>query len=125
MARAWTLASRPAGLPTDSNFALLETPDAPLADGEFRIANSWLSVDPYMRGRMNDAKSYADPFILGEPMTGGAVGVVSESNNADYPVGTKVLHMGGWRDSVVLGGGNTPPDALMRSSIEIRTMAFF
>eukprot|EP01041_Mallomonas_annulata_P027212 gene27212-48747_t len=109
MARAWTLASRPAGLPNDSNFAMIETPDAPLAEGEFRVKNSWLSVDPYMRGRMNDAKSYADPFQLGEPMTGGAVGTVTDSRNADFPVGAKVLHMGGWRDTVVFGGGNTSP----------------
>ena len=107
--RAWTLASRPAGLPNDSNFAMVETPDAPLGADEFRITNSWLSVDPYMRGRMNDAKSYSDPFALGEPMTGGAVGVVTESNNADFPVGAKVLHMAGWRDSAVFGGGKTPP----------------
>ena len=107
--RAWTLASRPAGLPNDSNFAMVETPDAPLGADEFRVANSWLSVDPYMRGRMNDAKSYSDPFALGEPMTGGAVGVVTESNNADFPVGSKVLHMAGWRDSAVFGGGKTPP----------------
>jgi NADPH-dependent curcumin reductase CurA len=108
MTRAWTLASRPAGLPNDSNFAILETPDAALGEGEFRITNSWLSVDPYMRGRMNDAKSYSDPFELNAPMTGGAVGTVTESNNADYPVGSKVLHMGGWRDSVVMGGGAAP-----------------
>ena len=55
--RAWTLASRPAGLPNDSNFAMVELPDAQLGADEFRVANSWLSVDPYMRGRMNDAKS--------------------------------------------------------------------
>ncbi|MGB5078919.1 MAG: NADP-dependent oxidoreductase [Sphingorhabdus sp.] len=112
MARAWTLVSRPKGLPDDSNFALVEIPDAPLGQDEFRIANSWLSVDPYMRGRMNDAKSYADPFELNEPMTGGAVGIVTESNNADYPVGTKVLHMAGWRDCVVMGGSNTAPAAM-------------
>ena len=106
--RAWQLASRPNGLPVTENFALAETPDVPLADGEFRIANSWLSVDPYMRGRMNDVKGYADPFGLDEPMTGGAVGEITESKNADYPVGAKVLHMAGWRDSAVAGGGKMP-----------------
>jgi NADPH-dependent curcumin reductase CurA len=106
--RAWHLVSRPSGLPTSANFSLVETPDAPLGEGEFRIANSWLSVDPYMRGRMNDAKSYADPFALNEPMAGGAVGDVVESNNADYPVGAKVLHMAGWRDSTVAGGSIAP-----------------
>lgn len=106
--RAWALKSRPAGMPVADNFQMVETPDAPLGDGEFRIANSWLSVDPYMRGRMNDVKSYAPPFGIGEPMTGGAVGTVTESNNADYPVGAKVLHMAGWRDSAVAGGGEMP-----------------
>ncbi len=106
--RAWALKSRPAGTPVADNFQLIETADAPLGAGEFRIANSWLSVDPYMRGRMNDVKSYAPPFGIGEPMTGGAVGTVSESNNADYPVGAKVLHMAGWRDSAVAGGDALP-----------------
>ncbi len=106
--RAWNLVSRPVGLPTMDNFSLVETPDAPLGENEFRIANSWISVDPYMRGRMNDAKSYADPFALNEPMAGGAVGDVVESNNPDYPVGAKVLHMAGWRDSTVAGGSIAP-----------------
>ncbi len=106
--RAWTLSKRPSGIPQDDVFALIETPDASIGDGEFRITNSWLSVDPYMRGRMNDVKGYADPYGLNEPMTGGAVGVVSQSNNADYPVGAKVLHMAGWRDSAVAGGGIVP-----------------
>ncbi len=106
--RTWQLTSRPQGMPNGGNFALAETPGAPLGEGEFRIRNSWLSVDPYMRGRMNDARSYADPFALNEAMAGGAVGEVTESNNADYPVGAKVLHMAGWRDSVIAGGNNPP-----------------
>jgi NADPH-dependent curcumin reductase CurA len=106
--RAWTMVKRPVGLPADDVFALIETPDAPLGDGQFRIANHWLSVDPYMRGRMNDVKGYADPFALNEPMAGGAVGVVSESRNAEYPEGAKVLHMAGWRDSAIAGSGVVP-----------------
>jgi len=74
--RAWALKSRPAGTPVADNFQMIEATDAPLGEGEFRIANSWLSVDPYMRGRMNDVKSYAPPFGIGEAMTGGAVGTV-------------------------------------------------
>ena len=105
MAREWHLVNRPVGLPDDSNFSLVESPDAFLTDGEFRVKNSWLSVDPYMRGRMNDAKSYSDPFALNEPMTGGAVGEIVESSNADYPVGAKVLHMAGWREHAVFGRG--------------------
>ena len=106
--RAWALKSRPAGTPVADNFQMIEAADAPLGEGEYRIANSWLSVDPYMRGRMNDVKSYAPPFAIGEAMTGGAVGTVTESKNADYPVGCKVLHMAGWRDMAVAGGSNPP-----------------
>ncbi len=76
MPRAWTLRARPKGMPQHSDFALIEQPAAALADGEVRVANRWLSVDPYMRGRMNDVKSYVPPFALGETLTGGAVGRV-------------------------------------------------
>jgi NADPH-dependent curcumin reductase CurA len=102
MSRAWTLKSRPQGTPTAENFELIETGSQSLGEGEVRVANRWLSVDPYMRGRMNDVKSYVPPFQLGEPMQGGAIGEVVESNAADVPVGTKVLHMLGWRDEAVL-----------------------
>jgi NADPH-dependent curcumin reductase CurA len=74
-----------------------------------RVANRWLSVDPYMRGRMNDVKSYVPPFALGEPMTGGALGEVVESRAAAVPVGTKVLHMAGWRDEAVLPASEVQP----------------
>jgi len=105
MGRAWTLKSRPAGMPEDSNFALIDVPAAPLGAGQVRVANRWLSVDPYMRGRMNDVKSYVPPFALGEPMQGGAIGEVVESNSPDLPVGAKVLHMLGWREEAVLDAG--------------------
>ncbi|TKD52230.1 NADP-dependent oxidoreductase [Sphingomonas baiyangensis] len=102
MARAWHLEKRPSGLPVASDFALRDIDMPALADGEIRVRNLWLSVDPYMRGRMNDAKSYADPFALGEPMTGGAVGEVVESNAEGFAPGDHVLHMHGWRDEAVL-----------------------
>ena len=70
MARAWHLTSRPQGLPTHDNFELRDVELPPLEDGMVRIRNRWLSVDPYMRGRMNDVKSYVPPFQLGEPMDG-------------------------------------------------------
>src|SRR3954469_73367 len=79
--RAWHLMSRPTGLPTMDNFALKEAPLPALRDGWVRVENKWLSVDPYMRGRMNDVKSYVPPFALGEPMQGGAVGRVVESRS--------------------------------------------
>ncbi len=105
MARAWCLKSRPQGLPTADNFELKAFPDAPLAEGEIRVANSWLSVDPYMRGRMNDVKSYTPPFQISEPMGGGAVGKVIESHAPGFAVGDSVMHMGGWRDVAVVAAG--------------------
>ena len=102
MPRAWSLASRPQGMPKHTDFAMVDVASKDLADGEVRVANRWLSVDPYMRGRMNDVKSYVPPFQIGEPMQGGAVGEVIESKSADLPVGTHVLHMLGWRDEAVM-----------------------
>src|SRR5207244_5307275 len=67
-----------------------------------RIRNLWLSVDPYMRGRMNDVKSYVPPFQLGEPMDGGAVGEVLESKAEGFAAGDLVQHMAGWRDEAVV-----------------------
>lgn len=92
------LASRPAGWPTDANFATVAVDLPDLLDGEVRVANEFISVDPYMRGRMNDAKSYAAPYALNEVMTGGAVGRVLESRAAGFNVGDPVLHQLGWRD---------------------------
>ena len=71
-----------------------------LQPGEIRVANQFLSVDPYMRGRMNDVKSYVPPFALAETLTGGAIGRVIESADDDFPVGAVVLHQYGWRDIV-------------------------
>jgi NADPH-dependent curcumin reductase CurA len=102
MARAWHLMSRPNGLPSDENFALKELELPPLADGMVRVRNRWLSVDPYMRGRMNDVKSYVPPFQLDQPMEGGAVGEVVESDAEGLTPGDLVLHMAGWRDEAVL-----------------------
>ncbi|MBX9814808.1 MAG: NADP-dependent oxidoreductase [Proteobacteria bacterium SG_bin5] len=106
MAQAWTLKSRPIGTPTPDNFELVELLGGPLEPGQVRIANRWLSVDPYMRGRMNDVKSYTPPFQLGQPMQGGAVGEVVESADPNVPQGTLVLHMDGWRDEAVLPGAH-------------------
>ena len=102
MARAWHLTSRPQGLPTHDNFALRDVDLPPMAPGMVRVRNLWLSVDPYMRGRMNDVKSYVPPFALDAPMEGGAVGEVVESQADGFAPGDKVLHMAGWRDEAVL-----------------------
>ncbi|HKT05899.1 MAG TPA: NADP-dependent oxidoreductase [Rugosimonospora sp.] len=92
------LASRPSGWPTPDNFALatVELPDP--APGQVLVRNLVMSVDPYMRGRMNDVKSYVPPFQVGEALTGGAVGEVVASNSPRLKPGDVVLHDFGWRD---------------------------
>ncbi|HEY1143083.1 MAG TPA: NADP-dependent oxidoreductase [Sphingomicrobium sp.] len=102
MARAWHLKSRPQGMPTAENFELKEYDLPPLGEGMIRVRNSWLSVDPYMRGRMNDVKSYVPPFEVGQPMEGGAIGEIVESNAQGFAPGDLVQHMGGWRDEAVV-----------------------
>jgi NADPH-dependent curcumin reductase CurA len=92
------LVRRPQGWPTHDDFRTAKVDYGDLTPGQVRVANAFLSVDPYMRGRMNDAKSYIPPFNLGETMTGGAVGRVVASAAEDLPVGTVVLHQLGWRD---------------------------
>jgi NADPH-dependent curcumin reductase CurA len=97
--RAWHLASRPTGMPTLENFDLRAVPLPGLEDGWIRVDNQWLSVDPYMRGRMNDVKSYVPPFQLDAPMDGGAVGKVVESRSPHFREGETVFHMMGWREA--------------------------
>jgi NADPH-dependent curcumin reductase CurA len=97
--RAWHLKSRPNGLPTMDNFELKDAPLPALEDGWVRVENKWLSVDPYMRGRMNDVKSYVPPFEVGKPLQGGAVGKVVESRSPAFREGDTVFHMHGWRES--------------------------
>lgn len=97
--RDWALASRPVGAPKPENFQML-TNEAPApADGQIQVRNSWMSVDPYMRGRMMDRESYVPPFQIGEVMQGGAVGHVTASAHPDYAVGDLVSSMAGWREA--------------------------
>jgi NADPH-dependent curcumin reductase CurA len=91
------LASRPKGWVTEDNFRLESAPVPQPKDGEVLVKNLWLSLDPYMRGRMNDAKSYAAKQELGEVMIGGTVGEVVESKNPKFAAGDKVLGMFGWQ----------------------------
>ncbi|WP_206952220.1 NADP-dependent oxidoreductase [Trinickia acidisoli] len=98
MNRRILLASRPQGAVAPDNFKIEQVPLAPLAEGQFRVRNHYLSVDPYMRGRMNDVKSYAEPLALGDVMTGGTVGEVVESKHGGFAVGDKVTGVFGWQD---------------------------
>jgi NADPH-dependent curcumin reductase CurA len=94
----WNLVSRPVGEPKDTDVERVEVDLPELADGEVRVANEYLSVDPYMRGRMNEGRSYIPPFALGEVMDGAAIGRVVESRSPELAVGTAVQHGLGWRD---------------------------
>ncbi|HET6636868.1 MAG TPA: NADP-dependent oxidoreductase [Streptomyces sp.] len=100
--REWHLTARPQGWPTPDGFALREAPVTPPGEGEILVRNEYLSVDPYMRGRMNDVKSYVPPFQLDEPMDGGAVGVVLASRAEGISPGDHVLHGLGWREYATL-----------------------
>jgi NADPH-dependent curcumin reductase len=101
------LVSRPEGEPTPANFRLVEAEVPALADGQVLVRHHFLSLDPYMRGRMNDAKSYAVPQELNKVMGGGTVGEVVESRHPSYRVGDRVVGMGGWQEYAVVDG-NAP-----------------
>lgn len=99
------LVSRPTGAASTDNFRMVETPLAPLQDGQVRVRNHFLSLDPYMRGRMNDGKSYAAPQELNAVMQGGTVGEVVESRNPKWAPGDKVVGMFGWQEYGLSDGG--------------------
>ncbi|MBT1002353.1 NADP-dependent oxidoreductase [Paenarthrobacter sp. DKR-5] len=101
------LAARPVGWPTDADFRLAEAPVPGLAEGQVLVRNLFISVDPYMRGRMNDVESYSAPFALDAPMEGGAVGEVIASRSADRAVGDVVVHFLGWREYAVVDAAAT------------------
>ena len=94
----WKLARRPVGQPVAEDFSYEVVDLEPLDEGEVRVANEFISVDPYMRGRMNDMESYIPPFVLGKTMLGGSVGRVLESRSPGFAEGDVVEHMLGWRD---------------------------
>src|SRR4029077_4348641 len=100
------LASRPQGECVAENFELVETEVRPPGDGEVLVRNSFISVDPYMRGRMNDVKSYVPPFTVGEVLDGDAVGEVLESRSPALSAGDTVTHRYGWREYVTADAGN-------------------
>jgi NADPH-dependent curcumin reductase CurA len=98
------LASRPTGFPSEANFALVETPVPEPAEGQLLVRNHWLSLDPYMRGRMDAVKSYAKHVELGEVMTGGTVGEVVASRHPKFAVGEFVTGALGWQEYALSDG---------------------
>ncbi len=98
------LAARPLGAPRPTDFSLVEIDVPEPSDGEVLIRNAFVSVDPYMRVRMSNAKSYMPPFQLGEALTGGAVGQVVASRNERFTKGTWVVHNLGWREVALSNG---------------------
>ena len=98
------LAARPTGCPRESDFRLVESPLPEPKDGEIRVRNSFVSVDPYMRGRMNDVKSYSPPFQIDAVIESGAVGYVDASSNPKFPAGAVVAGMFGWQEYAISNG---------------------
>ena len=95
------LAARPKGLPTASNFVLAESTLNPLREQQVLVRNLFMSVDPYMRGRMNEGKSYVPPFEIGQVLEGGALGEVVESRASEFRTGDVVVSRYGWREAFV------------------------
>ena len=114
------LVSRPSGLPTAANFAVAQTVLEPLKDGQVLVRNLFMSVDPYMRGRMNAGKSYIPAFELGKALEGGAVGEVVQSCTAEFKPGDAVVSSLGWREYFI-----SPPGALRLVSREIQPLSVY
>ena len=110
--KQFLLDSRPTGEAQASNFKLVSSDTPPLDDGEVLVRHHYLSLDPYMRGRMNESKSYAVPQPLGQVMQGGTVGEIIESRSPKFQVGDKVVGLGGWQQFSVVNAGQ--PGALRK-----------
>ncbi len=102
--RQFTLAARPSGMPREADFRMIEAPMPKLGDGEALLQTVYLSVDPYMRGRISGVKSYAEPVELGQVMVGGTVGRVAKSNNPKFQPGDFVEGYWGWQEWAVSSG---------------------
>jgi NADPH-dependent curcumin reductase CurA len=120
ISREIRLVSRPQGMPNAANFELAQTKFEPIQDGQVLIRNLYMSVDPYMRGRMNDAKSYVPPFELGKPLQGGAIGEVVESQAAGFQPGDVVTSNLGWREYAI-----ATPQQLHPVSREIQPLSIY
>ncbi|MFQ6109681.1 MAG: NADP-dependent oxidoreductase [Candidatus Aminicenantales bacterium] len=104
LSREIRLKNRPFGLPKEEDFEVFEVRIPEIKEGEVLVRNLYMSVDPYMRGRMDERESYTAPFELGKPLEGGCVGQVVESKSGDFRVGDYVSHMKGWREYSVSDG---------------------
>jgi len=114
------LVSRPTGIPTAANFTLAQVELAPLQDHQVLVRNLYMSVDPYMRGRMNEGTSYVPPFDLGKPLDGGAVGEVIESRAREFKPGDAVTSNLGWRECFIAS-----PKELRPVSREIQPLSVY
>ena len=120
ISREIRLASRPSGIPTKANFTLAQTTLEPLRDQQVLVRNLYMSVDPYMRGRMNDRESYLPPFALGKVLEGGAVGEVIESRAKELKVGDAVTSNFGWREYFIAS-----PEDVHRVSREVQPLSVY
>ena len=117
VSRYIALVRRPHGVPAAADFALREEPLAPLQAGEALVRNLYISVDPYMRGRMRDVPSHMGPFPLDAPITGSTVGRVVSSRTESLPAGVVVTSFSGWRDTFVTDGSDV--DALEADGVPL------
>ena len=120
MSREIRLASHPKGLPTAANFTLAQAELQELQDGQVLVRNYFISVDPYMRGRMNEGPSYVSPFEVGMPLSGGAVGKVIESRANEFKPGDAVVSNNGWRECFVAS-----PKELHSASREVPSLSVY
>ncbi len=120
ISREIQLVSRPDELPSEANFTMTSIEMKPLEEGKVRVRNLFMSVDPYMRGRMNRGKSYVPPFVLDKPLEGGAVGEVVESRTAELKPGEAVVSSLGWREYF-----DVAPSALHPVSRDIQPLSVY
>ena len=121
MNKQWLLARRPRGSVQLSDFELVERPVPELEEGQLLLQNHYLSLDPYMRGRMDETKSYAASQELGQPMIGGTVGEVVESRNSAFARGSLAVAMGGWQQFTVSDGRGLMPVARVKRRLKLRS----
>jgi NADPH-dependent curcumin reductase CurA len=106
LSREIRLKNRPTGMATESDFELAEVMIPEIEEGEVLVRNAYMSVDPYMRGRMDDRETYIAPFDIGKPLEGGCVGQIIESKNENFSEGDSILSSKGWREFFVSDGSD-------------------